>query len=283
MKKVLCSKFTPLFIAFPPIIIGVIAMFFNKVPMIIWGQNIACLIILGLVSYFILSKETKSKKTEFNTITIIVAVLFILLTFVDSGFQGVNRWISMGPIKFYVASIVIPILIIELCSLSQLQHLIISVIIIIFVSILLALQPDASQLTAFIIPMIILLWGKTNKITLRLGIIAILSIIMVNSWVHLDILPPVSYVEKILSLVGNMGILWLSLGVISLIILPLPFIFFAPKNLRLSSTCIGIYFIIILISTIFGNFPVPLMGYGISPIIGYFVSITWFVKAKIYS
>ena len=258
-------------------------MSFDKVPMIIWGQNIACLLISGLISYFILSKETKSKKIRFNSSIIIVVVLFILLTFVDSGFQGVNRWISMGPFKFYVASIVIPILITELCSLSQLQHWLISMLITIFVSILFALQPDASQLTAFIIPMIILLWSKTNKGILRLGITAILSIIMVNAWLHLDILPPVSYVEDILSVVGNMGILWLFLGVISLIILPLPFIFFAPKNLRLSSTCIGIYFIIILISTIFGNFPVPLMGYGISPIIGYFVSITWFVKAKIYS
>lgn len=92
-----------------------------------------------------------------------------------------------------------------------------------------------------------------------------------------------SYVEKILNMVGNMGILWFFLGITSLIILPLPFVFFAPKNLRLCSKCIGIYFIIILISTIFGNFPVPLMGYGISPIIGYFISITWFVKAKIYT
>lgn len=36
---------------------------------------------------------------------------------------------------------------------------------------------------------------------------------------------------------------------------------------------------IILISTLFGNFPVPLMGYGISPIVGYFISITWLIKS----
>jgi len=111
----------------------------------------------------------------------------------------------------------------------------------------------------------------------------LLSALIIISWVFLDELPPVSYVENIVRLLANMGILWLSLGVISLVILPLPFIFFSPEKYKLLSVSIGMYFIIILISTLFGNFPVPLMGYGVSPIIGFFISITWFVKFKINS
>ena len=282
MNKILSSKFTPLVIALPSIVIGVVAMFINKVPMVISGQNIMCSILAGLISYFILSKEYRFIKVK-PELTIIIAIIFLLLTFVGSGFKGVNRWISIGPFNFYVASIVIPILIIELCRLSQFHHWFIPAFIIIFISMLLTLQPDASQSAAFIIPMIILLWNKTSKNIFRLGITMLLSSLIVNSWLFLDSLSPVSYVENILSLVGSMGILWFILGILSLIILPMPFLFFAPKNMRLCSTCIGIYFIIILISTIFGNFPVPLMGFGISPIIGYFISITWFVKAKIYS
>lgn len=67
-----------------------------------------------------------------------------------------------------------------------------------------------------------------------------------------------------------MGIVWFFLGIASLIILPLPFIFSMPRNFKLPSLCLGIYFIGILISSQFGNFPIPLMGYGISPIFGYF-------------
>ena len=72
-------------------------------------------------------------------------------------------------------------------------------------------------------------------------------------------------------------------GVISLVLLPLSFILFPPQKFRLLSMCLGLYFTIILISTLFGNFPVPLMGYGVSPIIGYFIAITWLVKSKINS
>ena len=277
MNKLLSSKFTPLIITFPSIVIGITAMYINKVHMVIWGQNIVCLIIAGLISYFVLTKDYRVKKIK-PICTIIITVIFLLLTFIGPEFQGVNRWISLGPVNFYVASIVIPIIIIELSRLSKLQNWFISALITIAISILLT-----QQSTAFIIPMLILLWGKTNKNVLRLGITIILALLMVKTWLLLDNLPPVSYVEKILSMVGNMGIIWFILGIASLIILPLPFLFFAPKNLRVCSTCLGIYYIIVLISTIFGNFPVPLMGYGISPIIGYFISITWFVKAKIYS
>jgi len=72
----------------------------------------------------------------------------------------------------------------------------------------------------------------------------------------------------------NMGLIWLIIGVISLAILPIPFILFPPKNLKLPSVCVGLYFVIILGSTLLGNFLVPLMGYGISPIIGYYIEIT---------
>ncbi|MGF7057020.1 hypothetical protein [Brassicibacter mesophilus] len=75
----------------------------------------------------------------------------------------------------------------------------------------------------------------------------------------------------------------LNIGVVSLVILPIPFILFPPKNYKLPSICIGLYSAILLFSTLFGNFSVPLMGYGFSPIIGYFISIMWYTKLKIKS
>ena len=284
MKKLRLSHVIPLLMAVPATIIGVIAMHTNKVPIAILGQNIFCLILAGIISYLILLKKSKDKNTaSTNTITIIVAVIILFLTFISSGMQGVHRWVSVGPIKFYVAVIVLPIMLIELWKLLQRRDWWFSAAITIVISILLALQPDASMLTAFAIPMIILLWNKINNNIFRSFIAVLLSALIIFSWVHLDALPPVAYVEDIVSLVATMGIIWLSLGLISLVILPLPFIFFPPKKYRLLSISIGMYFVIILISTLFGNFPVPLMGFGISPIIGYFIAITWFAKAQINS
>lgn len=281
MKKLRLLNFIPILMTVPSIIIGVIAMYTNKVPISIFGQNIFCLVLCGIISYFILLKKSKVKNnTSTNTTTIIVAVILLFLTFISSGIEGVHRWVSVGPIKLYVAVIVLPIIIINLWELLQIRDWWFAAAITIVVTILLALQPDASVITAFAIPMIMALWNKINNNIFRFCIVVLLSALIIVSWVFLDGLQPVSYVENIVSLVANMGIIWLILGVISLLILPLPFIFFSPQKYKLLSVSIGMYFIIILISTLFGDFPVPLMGYGVSPIIGYFISITWFAKSK---
>ncbi|MBU3111949.1 cell division protein [Clostridium lacusfryxellense] len=286
MKKLRLLTFIPLLMAVPSIIIGVIAMYTNKVPINIFVQNIFYLVLAGIISYFILLKKSKSKvknNANTNTTTIIIAIILLFLTFISSGIEGVHRWVSVGPIKFYVAVIILPIIIIDIWKLLQIRDWWVSATITIVISILLALQPDASMLSAFAIPMIMLLWNKINNNTFRFCIVVLLFTLIIISWMFLDELPPVSYVENIVILVANMGLIWLCLGVISLVILPLPFIFFPPKKYKLLSVSIGMYFIIILISTLLGNFPVPLMGYGVSPIIGYFISITWFANSKINS
>ena len=38
---------------------------------------------------------------------------------------------------------------------------------------------------------------------------------------------------------------------------------------------LGFYCVLILLANLFGNFPVMVMGYGISPIIEYFIGSVW--------
>lgn len=281
--KLRTANFLPLMLTIPAITIGAIAMYLNEIPPLIWAQNIFFLIMAGLISFFVVLSKLNMKRSSSYDISILIWLLLIILTFISPSMDGVHRWLSIGAIKFNVSMIVLPILIIELWKLSQIKGLSFTIIITIVVSILLSIQPDASQLTGFAIPMMVMLCRKTDKKVLRLLIVGILSILIISSWVFLDNLPPVAYVEGILSLLANMGLIWLILGVFSLAILPVPFILFPPKTLKLPSVYVGLYFIIILISTFCGNFPVPLMGYGVSPIIGYFIAITWYSKSKINS
>ncbi|WAG55898.1 hypothetical protein LL033_01280 [Clostridium estertheticum] len=58
-----------------------------------------------------------------------------MLTFISSGVEGVHRWVSVGPIKFYVAVIVLPIILIELWKLLQIRDWWVSAAITIVISI----------------------------------------------------------------------------------------------------------------------------------------------------
>jgi hypothetical protein len=279
--KLKLTNFIPLIFTIPAILIGVVAMYHSKVPTITWAQNIACLVVAGLVSFFVVLRKYKKRSNSFYIFSILICLLFMTLTFINPSMNGVHRWLSIGVIRFNVAMIVLPILLINLYKISHVINFKALVAITFVISVLLLVQPDASQLTGFAIPMMVILYSTNEKKYLSLFSSFILSILIVISWVFLDSLPPVTYVEGILNLVHSMGLIWLILGVLSLIILPLPLILSPPRNLKLPSICLGLYFIIIIISTFFGNFPVPLMGYGISPIIGYFIAITWYAKSKI--
>lgn len=263
-------------ILLPAIIIGVLAMHSNDVPIIIWSQNIFGFILAVLLIYLILKKPEIIE----NKFTIPISIVLLLLTFFDSGFEGVHRWVAVGPIRLYIASIVVPILIIGIWRISKKTNGWISLIISIGVSLLLALQPDASQTTAFIIPMAIILFNNIKNNSVRYSVLGVFFLITIFSWIYLDTLPPVAYVEDILKMVAEMGIVWFAIGIASLVILPFPFILFPPQNAKLLSRCLGLYFIVVLLSTRVGNFPIPLMGYGISPILGYSIAIAWLINAK---
>lgn len=280
MKKLRLLNLIPLIMTIPAVAIGAMAMKYNGIPMFIWIQNIVCLILMGSISYIILSNNINIDRGRFKDIFILISLVLLILTFIASGIEGVHRWISIGPIKFNVSMIVLPISIIFLWELLEYNIWCFPLTITFVISILLFIQPDASQLSGFAIPMMIMLCKKIDKNIFRAIIIGSLSILVVSSWIYLDGLSEVVYVERIVSLVANMGQMWFILGIIFLAALPVPFILFPPKRLRLPSMCIGLYFIIIILSNLFGNFPVPLMGYGMSPIIGYVIAVTWYVKSR---
>ncbi len=302
MKTVELTKYVPILLPIPAVGIGAITMSSLDLSAAIWGQNLVTLLIAVLVSGLLIVKGTNNRETgkkdkrdkkdkssidriekDRTDLGFLIPLSILLLgaTFWDAGIDGVHRWISIGSVKLYVASIIVPLLIIELSRVAALNRWWMAAANTVAVALAFALQPDASHMTAFIIPLAIILWRGTSQKLLQIGTLIVATFLIAYSWINIDQLSPVSYVEQIVELAGSMGIFWLFLALLSLLALPLPFFLLAPESSKRTSFCLGIYFLLLLISTRFGNFPVPLMGYGISPIIGYFIAATWLVKAKV--
>ncbi len=67
------------------------------------------------------------------------------------------------------------------------------------------------------------------------------------------------------------------IGIVALFWIPVYFLISSSKKNR--TICIGValYYWLMILSTFIGNFPVPFMGYGISPILGYYIFLIWFI------
>lgn len=260
----------------PSIAIGAFAMYQNHVPFAIWGQNIGCLVLMSVISLLMITRKFNNTGNRYNQLLLPAAIIALILTFANQGMEGVHRWISIGAVKLNVAMIVLPMILLELFQVLKIKGLTYAGVCAFIILLVLFFQPDASQLTGFAIPVMIMLSQNTRSKKIRLLTTGVSVLFIALSWIRLDHLPPVNYVEKILMMVADMGGIWFVLGIISLAILPAPFIFLPPKNAVSVSRYIGCYYIVILLSTLFGNFPVPLMGYGISPIVGYYIPLTWY-------
>lgn len=260
----------------PSIAIGALAMYQNHVPFAIWGQNIGCLVLMSVISLLMITRKFNNTGNRYNQLLLPAAIIVLILTFANQGMEGVHRWTSIGAVKLNVAMIVLPMILLELYQVLKIRGLTYAGVCAFIILLVLFFQPDASQLTGFAIPVMIMLSLNKGSKKIRLLITGVSVLFIALSWIRLDHLPPVNYVEKILMMVADMGEIWFVLGIISLAILPAPFIFLPPKNAVSVSRYIGCYYIVILLSTLFGNFPVPLMGYGISPIVGYYIPLTWY-------
>lgn len=243
MKKHLW-KYTPIITMFPAIAIGAITMYLNDVTVSIYIQNIICFIVLSLCNIFLLKRKNFFKHLN-PIVWVIVCIVALLLTFIDSGIESVHRWSVIGPVRLYISVIVLPVLFINVWRSLEKEKWIFFTIAVICVSILLTLQPDASIMTAFSVTCILLFWNKIKNIYWLLLTMFLTSLTMFT-WIFLDELKPVEYVEGIFQLVSDRGFVWLILGVISLAIMIIPFFMFPPDVNKRLSVCFGMYFVIIV-------------------------------------
>jgi len=172
-----------------------------------------------------------------------VAIAGIAATFLSPGMSAVHRWIAMG-VRFNAAELLLPSAVVTLDSQVLLSFALL---------ILLVLQPDASQAIAFAGAIIV-----SAIASKRLWFAVLLAAVAALSFIRPDTLAPVPEVEGIIGLATP---LQAAVAVIALAGTALtPFL--------VRSYSLTIYLALCALAPVFGAFPVPLVGMGVSPILG---------------
>lgn len=255
----------------PAILIGTCAMAANGLSPGISLQNILIWFVGAVLCSYCLVPNKEKRLIKGDLLLTCIALALLVLPFLFDGSGGVHRWITLGPVNIYAASIILPIIIIQLWKLNNPASYGIALY---FLTLLILLfHPDAGQLTSFACAASLILWKKIGNWKLKLFSSMLCAVTVILSWIFIDDLAPVPYVEDIIFLVADLGIVWLILGILSLLLLLSPFFYYGRSNII--SLSLGVYFLITMIVTLFGHFPMPIMGYGISPMIGYFIAVSW--------
>lgn len=268
------NHFIP-FVPLPATICGVYTMIYFDVPTHIWLLNLTFVCLGTFIALFFLKNPIRLN-TIHPFIVLAVSIILLLGTFYDNGLMHVHRWLSFNSLQINIGLIVSPLLLIQI---SRITNCTIAITWSVITTLIFVLQPDASLVSAFSISMGILLFRKHKARLINLSFLFFSLLMIGYSWYNLDHLEPVSYVESIVDLTKEISMALFFASMISLLLLIIPFIYPYAKKDDLS-IALGIYFFILLLSTFFGHFPVMLMGYGISPIIGYFIGLIWQINAN---
>jgi len=239
------------------------------VPASIWMRN---LIAWGVGLAAAVSIATLAGKRT-GTVLLGLAAVLVAASLFGPAQQGVHRWLAVGPLSINIAFVVLPMAVVALdrtrerASSWGLAFTILG---------LLVLQPDASQATAFAGAVGLIALTTRRSTPVRLGLAGVAAALAALSWLRPDPLAPVPEVEEIVALAWavtpGLAIAAVVLTVATSLAPILGARLAAARSFG-AGVPLSVYVLLTAGLTVFGAFPMPLLGIGMSPIVGFWLGV----------
>lgn len=194
------------------------------------------------------------------------AVIVIALSFVGSGQQGVHRWLDLGPVQLNAAALLLPL---AIATFLRTQATL-AVASFLAIAALLAWQPDISQLAGLVPAALILVHARFGGRGLAIAA-AVCAATVALCLSRTDPLAPVAHVEGIFALAWSQSpalALAMAASLAAAVLSP-----FLLRPAHPGALALAAYFTATAIAPMFGAYPVPLAGYGLSFVIGWWLAI----------
>lgn len=191
-------------------------------------------------------------------------------TLLNAPQEGVHRWIDVGPLHINAAAALLPAAIVALAALRGRRWSWIAAAAILGV---LVLQPDASQATAFGAGMLVVLASLRAPVAVRAGGAVVTVLAIAATWLRPDPLAPVPEVEEIVSLAWGWSPVAAAVAVALLAATALWPLRMAVADgpAKVAALALAACCALSALAPALGAFPVPLLGIGMSPVLGFWL------------
>lgn len=243
--------------SFAAVVTGAVVCAVSGVPAGSWGRNLAAWAVGAVLAACI----ARFAKPGYGTLALWAAPVGLLATLISPDQEGVHRWIDLGPLHVNVAMLLLPGAVVALAASAEKR---LSWAAFLLSLAVLVAQPDASQATTLALVGVLIALFETKQRLIRWGVPVIAAGLAAVAWLRPDPLQPVDEVEGIIGLAFSVSPLLAGAGVLSLGAASA-----APVlNRRLPGVALGLCFLLWAVMPLFGAYPVPFVGIGMSPIVG---------------
>lgn len=229
----------------------------------------ACAAIIGVGCFYGLNKSGTQPARMHTAVWLGLAALLLATATFGVSVDGASRWIRLGSLYLQVSLIVVPAMLVVY---AQHRNLLTTASII-MVAIALALQPDRAM-AAVVMSALVLLAARMRD---RQAIVA--ALIGVGSFaatlMRADALPAVPYVDQILYTAFDVNFAAGCAVIAGALLLIVPGIAGRSPNRWSLATyeVFALTWATVVAAAALGNYPTPVVGYGGTAIVGYFLSL----------
>jgi len=247
------------------VLVGCIVAAAHDLPAALWARNAGAWGFGALVAALLARSTTP--RTLHACLWLATAV--VATTLLSGGLSGVHRWIGIGPVRLNAAWLLLPMMVVAWTDAVSRRVPLWGVAPVI--STLLALQPDASQAVALTGAVIAVLLALRVSRGFGLVCAAVPVVAALMAVLRLDPLQPVPEVEGIIGLALETSPVLALLAVVALacaVLSPLAAVAGQRGASRAAALGLTVYLALSALAPWVGAFPVPLVGMGVSPILG---------------
>jgi cell division protein FtsW (lipid II flippase) len=236
-----------------------------------WMRNVAAWLVGAVLAFTLL---LTGRHRVVSSVVTGAAVAGLAATFLGPPQEGVHRCVDLGPLHISMAALLLPAALVALAfeDVPDRARLAVAAVL----AALLILQPDASQATSFLLGASILFLRRAETAKARLTIVAAALAAAVAAWIRPDALQPVPEVELVFSIGWTLAPVLAAVAALALAatcFVPLSIRPSAGEEARDAALALAAYMAAAALCPLFGAFPVPLVGIGMSFVVGYWLAI----------
>lgn len=255
-------------------VVGAALMALGCVPMATWGLHVLALVpALGLG---LLVSRAGPGLRRYAPLAAVAALLPLAATLAAPGIDGVHRWLAVGPVHLHASAILAPLIVAGLGGLAARGRWWPFAALLVAAQALHVAQPDAGQAFAVALGAAVAALVAPGKGPARAAMILVAVVAGVAARFPADPLAPVRHAEGILELAAARGLgLWLlARAFLAVLALP-PFLgvlhALAARERGAAAVAAGLfgYEVGAILAPALGAFPVPVLGFGASHLVGF--------------
>lgn len=220
------------------------------------------------------SANSEKRTLTYLFIALALLCLPLLLALIKHDPSLPQRWLKLGGVRIYLAACLLPaclFLLNEIARTASQRIMLISVSALLLLT--LALHTDAAQATAFAVALLLIM-SRSGCSLVQLGFLTITSIASLTlAWTNEPAISPINYVEGVIQLASShhpIAGIWTSIVTLAL---PAGLAWLAWKRQQPGIAAAALYYLVISGFAYTQLTPMPLLGFGASPIIGYFLLV----------